>query len=127
MSDKSSEMNTILELERETNRLLQAGDVDRMMEHMADDVKLLNPGSELLIGKEHERAALLAASQAEGLDMSFEPTGAYVSASGDMAYAYGKISIKLPDGAEQFEKYVTIWTKEDGKWKVVLQARNSNG
>lgn len=126
MSEESATVNTIMEFERETSRLFQAGDVDRMMEYMADDVKLLNPGSDLLVGSEHERAALFEASQMEGLDMSFEPTGGEISACGDMAYVYGEISIKLPDGSEQFEKYVTIWRNRDGKWQVVLQARNSN-
>jgi ketosteroid isomerase-like protein len=50
MSEESATVNTIMEFERETSRLFQAGDVDRMMEYMADDVKLLNPGSELLVG-----------------------------------------------------------------------------
>lgn len=126
MSANIEAKQEIMELERTTNRLLGAGDVDRMMDYMADDVMLLNPGSELLIGNSHERAALEAASRTEGLEMSFAPIDADVSASGDMAFAHGKICIKLPDGTEQTEKYVTVWKKTDNKWKVVLQARNSN-
>lgn len=116
----------ILELERMTSKLLATGDVDQMMKYMADDVKLLNPGAKLLVGNQHEKAALEAARDTEGLDMSFEPTGAEISSSGDMAFAYGEISMKLPDGSQQTEKYVTIWRKNDGKWQVVLQARNAN-
>ena len=81
MSEESATVNTIMEFERETSRLFQAGDVDRMKEYMADDVKLLNPGSELLVGSEHERTALFEASQMKGMDMSFEPTGGEISAS----------------------------------------------
>jgi ketosteroid isomerase-like protein len=116
----------ILELEYMISKLLATGDVDQMMKYMADDVKLLNPGAELLVGNHYEKEALEAARDTEGLEMSFEPMGAEISSSGDMAFAYGEISMKFPDGNQQTEKYVTVWRKNDGNWKVVLQARNSN-
>lgn len=115
-----------MELERETCRRFQAGDIDWAMEQFTDDIMLFNPGSELLVGKEHERAALVAASQTEGLEMSWEPTAVHVSSSEDLAYVYGTIRVKLPGASEQFEKYVTIWKKVDGHWKLALQIRNSN-
>lgn len=126
MTDQIDTADHILELERMNSRLLASGDVDKMMEYMAEDVKLLNPGAELLVGNHHEKEGLEAARDTEGLDMSFEPTGAEISSSGDMAFAYGEISMKLPDGSQQTEKYVTIWRKRHGKWQVVLQARNAN-
>ncbi|GAA3573397.1 nuclear transport factor 2 family protein [Marinobacter xestospongiae] len=73
-----------------------------------------------------KKEALEAARDTEGLDMSFEPKGAEISSSGDMAFAYGEISMKLPDGSQLTEKYVTIWRKIDSKWQVVLQARKAN-
>lgn len=126
MSDKTDTAEHILELERINSELLSKGDVDQMMEYMAEDVKLLNPGEKLLVGNHHEKEGLEAARDTEGLEMSFEPTGAEISSSGDMGFAYGEISMKLPDGSRQTEKYVTIWRKNQGKWKVVLQARNTN-
>jgi ketosteroid isomerase-like protein len=118
---------TLSELERESCRRFQAGDIDWAMDQFSDDIMLFNPGSELLVGKEHERAALVAASQTEGLNLSWEPTAARVSASEDMGYVYGTIRIKTPDNQELAEKYVTIWVKENGRWKLALQIRNSNG
>ena len=127
MSDKTDTVDHILELERMISGLLSKGDVDQMMEYMAEDVKLLNPGEELLVGNHHEKEGLEAVRDTDGLEMSFEPTGAEISSSGDMGFAYGEISMKLPDESRQTEKYVTIWRKNQGKWKVVLQARNANG
>ena len=126
MTNKTDTSNDILELERKSSKLLAAGNVAEMMKYMAEDVKLLNPGEQLLIGNHHEKEALEAARDTEGLEMSFEPSGAEISYSGDMGYAYGEISMKLPDGSNQTEKYVTIWKKIDGQWKVILQARNAN-
>jgi ketosteroid isomerase-like protein len=121
------EVNKVMELERETCRRFQAGDIDWVADQFAEDVLLFNPGSEILVGKAHERAALLAASRMEGLEMSWEPTAAHVSASEDLAYVYGTIRMKMPQATEQFEKYVTIWKKVDGQWKLALQIRNANG
>ncbi len=127
MSDTTDTADHILELERMISGLLSKGEVGQMMEYMAEDVKLLNPGEELLVGNHHEKKGLEAARDTDGLEMSFEPSGAEISSSGDMGFAYGEISMKLPDGSRQTEKYVTIWRKDQGTWKVVLQARNANG
>lgn len=79
-----------------TSRLFATGDVDKMMEYMAEDVKLINPGAALLVGNHHEKEGLEEARDTEGLDMSFEPTGAEISSSGDMAFAYGETSGRKP-------------------------------
>ncbi len=126
MNDHITSIDEIMELERETCRRFQAGDVEFAMDQFVDNVVLLNPGSEILVGKEHERAALIEASKMKDLEMSWEPTEANVSASEDLAYVYGIIKIKTPDNVEMTEKYVTIWKKIDSKWKLALQIRNSN-
>lgn len=126
MNKPNSSAQELLELERESCRRFQAGDIDWAMDLFAEDILLLNPGMDILAGKEHERAALEGASQVEGLEMSWEPTAAHVSASDDMGYVYGIIRIKMPGEKEQFEKYVTIYKAIDGKWKLALQIRNSN-
>nr|WP_162139860.1 nuclear transport factor 2 family protein [Limisalsivibrio acetivorans] len=115
-----------MELERETCRRFRSGDIDFCMDQFAENVALLNPGSKILAGKEHERAALTAAMETEGLEMSWEPTEVHVSASEDMAYVIGIINIKTPDNVVMTEKYVTIYKKIDGQWKLALQIRNSN-
>ena len=127
MSKHTEAVNEILELERTASRLFIAGDIDRMIESLAEDVMLLNPGSELVVGREHERAALQEASDMKGLEMTFEPKHADISSSGDMGFVYGEVLTRLPDGNAQKEKYVTIWKKNNEKWEIVLQARNSSG
>lgn len=126
MNDHITSIDEIMELERETCRRFQVGDVEFAMDQFVDNVVLLNPGSEILVGKEHERAALIETSKMKDLEMSWEPTEANVSASEDLAYVYGIIKIKTPDNVEMTEKYVTIWKKIDSKWKLALQIRNSN-
>lgn len=52
-----------------------------------------------------------------------------VSVAGDMAYSYGhdEIMVKTKDGLLKDEgKWVDIWKKLDGQWKVVVSCGNSN-
>lgn len=52
-----------------------------------------------------------------------------VSVSGDMAYAYGhdEIMVKTKDGLVKDEgKWVDVWKKIDGQWKVVVSCGNSS-
>ena len=85
MTNKNRTENEIMELERESCRRFQAGDLEGMASFIAEDILLFNPGSELISGKEHEQAALAEVSKVEGLEMSWEPTEAHISASEDMA------------------------------------------
>ena len=42
-----------------------------------------------------------------------------------MAYVHGIIKT-IFNGAVTIEKYLTIWERIDGNWKLTLQMRNSN-
>lgn len=57
----------------------------------------------------------------------FENTGGDVSASGDMAYLYGKTTIEITkDGNTRTlnGNYLRIWTKEGAAWKIVSDLVN---
>ena len=125
MSEHSGAAKVLFELEKTASRLFVSGDIDQMCEYLAEDVMLLNPGAELLVGRDYERAALIEASAMEGLEMTFEPKHADISSAGDMGFVYGEVVTKLPGAEAQKEKYVTVWKKTDDRWEVVLQARNS--
>jgi len=52
-----------------------------------------------------------------------------VSVTADMAYSYGhdEIMVKTKDGLLKDEgKWVDVWKKLDGQWKVVVSSGNSN-
>lgn len=126
MATTGTTENEIMDLERESYRRFAAGDLEGLTDLFADDVLLFNPGTELLRGKQHELAALQEASKVDGLEMSWEATEARISKSEDMAWAHGTIRVKTPDGRLQLEKYLTVWMKVAGQWKLVAQVRNSN-
>lgn len=120
------EIQKLLEIESTSLKQFQNGDIDSMMNVFSDDVQFFNPGADILVGKQSERELLEQALATEGLEFSFEPTDARVSSSGDMGFVWGQIQTKMPDGSMVFEKYVTIYSRIEGQWKMVLQMRNSN-
>ena len=63
---------------------------------------------------------------AEGLEVSWESTAAFVSPDGNMAYDYGTTSMTLPDGSVEPGKYLVVWVKADGEWKVAADMFNAN-
>jgi ketosteroid isomerase-like protein len=57
------------------------------------------------------------------VQLTWEPLGGDVAASGDLGYTYGIYELKDSVNTQK-GSYVTIWKKKDGKWKFVLDAGN---
>lgn len=57
------------------------------------------------------------------VQLTWEPLGGDIAASGDLGYTYGIYEMK--DSAYvQKGTYVTVWKKKEGKWKFVLDSGN---
>lgn len=57
------------------------------------------------------------------VQLTWEPLGGDIAASGDLGYTYGVYEMKDSANVQQ-GTYVTIWKKKDGKWKFVLDSGN---
>jgi len=68
------------------------------------------------VGKEN---ALVFVSAIAGT-LTWKPTMADVSASGDLGYTYGAFDLKRGDALIEHGSYVRVWKKEGGKWRVVI-------
>ena len=78
-----------------------------------------------VVGQEALRASWDAFAAMEDFDVSWEPTAAFVSPDGNMAYDYGTTSATTPDGTVP-GKYLVVWVKVDGEWKVAADIFNSS-
>lgn len=61
--------------------------------------------------------------------LEISSTEIHVSEAGDMAYDIGMyaLEVETPDGTVEDEgKYLVVWQKVDGEWKVVADMFNSN-
>ena len=131
--------STPLDLEKEKQALMNAdiefsklseqqGMNEAFFTYLAKDGVLLRPNSLPIEGieviKEH-----LSKSPDDNFTLTWKPSFADVSKSGDLGYTYGVYEFKTTDqnSIPLIAKgtYITIWKKQiDGTWKVVLDTGN---
>jgi ketosteroid isomerase-like protein len=126
MSNTATESNVILELERQWSQKLQEKDVDWIVNLFTNEGRQFPPNAEPVVGSEALRAAWETMANTKGLEVSWEPTEAHVSASSDMAYDFGTAKITTPDGQTQTGKYLVVWVRQEGEWKVAMDMFNTN-
>jgi ketosteroid isomerase-like protein len=117
----------LLDLEREWCRRVAARDVDWIVGKFASNGRQFPPGGAIVSGTAALREAWTGLACTDGMELSWEPTQAFVADSEDMAYVYGDARIKSPNGENQQAKYVIVWVKERGEWKIAADIFNANG
>ena len=123
--DTALEAEAIMELDLEWAQRFADRDFDWIAALQAQNAVLLAPGADIMHGRETIRGAW------EGMattipGTSWEPVMAKVSSSGDMAYVYGTASVVDADGNAPQMKYLEVWAKIDGEWKVAADVFNAN-
>ncbi|SHG85929.1 YybH family protein [Ferrimonas marina] len=141
MNAQTQSEQTLMELEREAYRRTMARDIAWMKALHAKDALMFSPGSEAKLASDVYDAALAqqpeqsrsesdSGAQTEGGQGNggffWEPVSAQVSASDDMGWVHGVITITDADGKQRHGKYVSVWVKENGQWKVAAEIRNNN-
>jgi ketosteroid isomerase-like protein len=124
--DTSAEESAIMTLESEWSDRFGADDVDWIVALHAEGAVQLPPQAPLVSGSEALRAAWAGMAGAEGLEISWSSTMAKVAPSGDMAYDYGTATMTTPDGVAHPMKYLVVWVRVDGEWKVAADMFNAN-
>jgi len=105
-----------------SNACKEKGVRKAFLEYLEDDGVLLRPNNYPILGA--DAIEFLTSVNDSAYTMTWRPSGADVSVSGDMGYTYGLYSLKMADTTMR-GTYVTIWHKnKDGKWKVVLDSGN---
>jgi len=130
--DIIAEANAIRDLEDQWTVALQNGDTDKIIGFFTTEAVQMKPNTQIFIGlqairKERESfftdTTLLHKTYSSKIDII------EVSASGDLAYVRGsdRMTIKTPNGpVDDMSKWIDIWKKIDGQWKVVVNIWNSD-
>ncbi len=113
---------TIMALEREWSKRFQAKDVDWIAELHWGDARQLPFGAPAVVGAEAIRAAWQTMADTVGLMLEWEP--AFADVSGGLAYDVGKGVFTTPDGITRPAKYVVVWERREGQWKVLVDIFN---
>lgn len=124
--DTAAEADAIMALEREWSAKFGEDDVDWIMGIHAADAQQLPPDAPMIQGTEALREAWVGMATAEGVEISWEPTYVYVDPAGTMAYDVGSATLSTPGGTQPM-KYMVVWVKQDGEWKVAADMFNATG
>ena len=84
--------------------------------YLAGDARVLRQNVAPAVGKEN---ALVLISGSAGT-LTWKPTMADVSASGDLGYTYGPFDLKRGDAIIEHGSYVRVWKKDGNGWRVVI-------
>ena len=105
-------------------------DVDATVSFYADDGSVYPPNSPVATGKENVKKVWASWFGIPGFSLSWAPTGASVSKAGDLGWTAGtyQLSMNGPDGkpVSNKGKYVVVWKKVGGKWKVAHDIFNTD-
>lgn len=116
----------IRELDRRWVSLVEEGDAEAIAKLYAEDGSVLPPGSGPVVGR--DGIAELWGELVQLPSLTFGPDTIVVSRSVDMAYETGWVEAEMPaaEGATRTlrGKYVVVWEKRDGEWKVIADIYN---
>jgi len=118
------ELDTLLKADRDFSKLsMNRGAAAAFKEYLIQDSTLLPNHGEPLLGIDR-----IYQSMAGNYTLRWSPESGKVSGSGDMGYTWGNYSNEFLDqqGKRVVEKgkYLNIWVKQDGQWKVAVDMGN---
>lgn len=109
--------------------LVKAKDAAGIAELYAEDGAVMPPNAPIGKGRTAIQRTWASMMQTPGFDLTFVPEQILVSSSGDMALDRGTYRLAVaPDGTAQTDtgKYVVVWRKVGGEWKVAADIFNSD-
>ena len=126
MNEHNASVDELMELERRLCQMFQDGEVDAALDYLLEDALVCPPGTDAVVGRENQKVMFKQFLDMEGTELSWEPIEARVSSSEDMGYVYGSVEWKLPNEPKQLGKYISIWVKENDRWRNAVEIRNAN-
>lgn len=127
--DRAAEAEAIRALSREWLVADQARDVEKAVSFYADDAVELASNTPLVTGKEAVRAWYHTWLPLPNVSISFATVSVEVAERGDLAWERGtyEFTAETPKGKDvDTGKYMTVWKKVGGAWKVAADMANSD-
>ncbi len=120
----------IRRLDEEWGRAATAKDLDAVVGFYAADGSLVWPEQRAVHGPARIRANWKKMMHAySGLKLRFTPERIVIANDATLASDFGKVDFSYDDGGKrvrQIAKYVVVWRKERGRWKVLYDSWNTN-
>jgi uncharacterized protein (TIGR02246 family) len=129
MVDPNHEADLIRKRIQDCVAAVGRGDVEAVARFYTRDGKFLIPNAPIAIGHDAVAGMWKHLLSFPNVRLKFGPTLIEVAASGELAYDQGTYTLSF-DGAkgriEDRGKYVVVWKREDGEWRVAADIFNSD-
>jgi uncharacterized protein (TIGR02246 family) len=99
------------------------GDAAALAQLYTEDAKVIAPGEPVASGRASIAAAWQRVIEDGARDLRLET--ADVEAAGDLACETGIVKLAAPDGTAVEQRYVVVWKREGGRWKLHRDIWNS--
>jgi ketosteroid isomerase-like protein len=109
-----SDLDTLLDLNRDYIRSVQTSDVRRFDEMLADDFLCSNPDGSLV-----DRRGFLEQTAPPVMISNLETHDVNVRIIGDVALIHARTTYTRPDGAVGSGRYTDVWARRQGRWLAV--------
>ena len=109
-----SDLEELTELNSDYIRSVQASDVRRFDEILADDFICSNPDGSLV-----DRAGFLKQTAVPVKIANIEARDVQVRIMGEFAIIHARTTYTLPDGRPGAGRYTDVWARRDGRWLAV--------
>jgi len=107
-----------------------AHDTDKIVSFYADDAHVLPPGMPRADGHDAIRNVWVGFMRTPGLELNTTSNAPLITEAGDMIIDVGSYAMKMNDAKgkpmEEVGKYVTIFKKVNGEWKIVVDMFNAD-
>ncbi len=127
-ADRAAEEAAIKQADEQFFAAVNAKNAAAAADAYSDDAVYMEPGSPPIAGKEAIRKHLEDFVKLPQLSVSGEATDIKFSDDGSVAYEAGKFSVGYADAkgkaVKEDGKYLLVWRKSDGKWKVVAESNS---
>lgn len=114
----------IEEANRNFMDLVAKGDSIGLANSYTADAKFMNAGAPAFVGRKNIQSAMseIVKSGITKVDLRLKE----VFGTEDLIAEEGELTLFVKDKAVAEEKYIVLWKKEDGKWKLFRDIFNSN-
>lgn len=127
---QSADEKKICDLEKAWSQAAGSKNLDKTVAFYAEDASMMPYNGPIATGTKAIRAGWQGLMATPGFGLSFGPTKVEVAKSGDLAYDMGTFELKENDAKGKptttVGKYVVVWRKVKGEWKVVADIFNTD-
>jgi len=102
-----------------------AGDAAKLASMYADDAIVMPPDEPMVKGRSAIEARLKSEMKKAKTTIKLSPSESAIS--GEHAHEAGTTTVTLADGTTMSEKYLTVYKKVGGAWKIAYDIWNSSG